>query len=180
VSSVRGPPSALISALIRRRPEYCLATGRIYSYTTAPRGLSSFEAGTRPMGVGTRSPSTIGGSYDDWRSDISRDRWFDRCSRLHRAQIAMILIMITRMRTSARVPRVATARLAAKAPPGPKRAVTFARGSRRVSGRLAASSIRQDGAETAAGTWDSNFQILITGHPTARFRKPYSAGPTLW
>ena len=60
MSSVRGPPSALISALIRRRPEYCLATGRIYSYTTAPRGLSSFEAGTRPMGVGTRSQGSAG------------------------------------------------------------------------------------------------------------------------
>ena len=73
-----------------------------YIYTTAPRGLSSFDGGTRPMGVGTRSPSTIGGSYDDWRSVISKDLWLLRCSRLHLAQIAMIDMMITRMRTSAK------------------------------------------------------------------------------
>ena len=55
------------------------------------------------MGVGTRSPwTTTGGSYDGWRSVISKDLWLLRCSRLHLAQIAMILIMITRIRTSAK------------------------------------------------------------------------------
>ena len=55
------------------------------------------------MGVGTRSPwTTTGGSYDDWRSDISSDRVFDLASFLHLAQIAMIDMMITRMRTSAK------------------------------------------------------------------------------
>ncbi len=55
------------------------------------------------MGVGTRSPwTTTGGSYDDWRSVISKDLWLLRCSRLHRAQIAIIDMMITRMRTSAK------------------------------------------------------------------------------
>ena len=56
-------------------------------YTTAPRA-SSFD----PAGV-----STTGGSLDDSRSDISRNRWFERrcsLSRLHRAQIAMILMII--------------------------------------------------------------------------------------
>ena len=47
------------------------------------------------MGVGTRSPCTTGGSYDDWRSVISKDLWLLRCSRLHLAQIAMIDMMIT-------------------------------------------------------------------------------------
>ena len=55
------------------------------------------------MGVGTRSPSTTGGSYDDWRLDISKARWLLRCSLLHRAQIAMIDMIMIMISTSAMI-----------------------------------------------------------------------------